>query len=93
MKRAPTTNRYELAWILSRIAIPSLLLTAVLVTGCARVDGGAGVADGAQVFRDQGCYGCHTVGTTGTPIATDLTRIGSRHGRTYFVRWLQDPSH
>lgn len=93
MKRAPTTNRYELAWILSRIAIPSLLLTAVLVTGCARVDGGAGVADGAQVFRDQGCYGCHTVGTTGTPIATDLTRIGSRHDRTYFVRWLQDPSH
>jgi cytochrome c553 len=69
-----------------------LPLAAILVAGCAQADSRAGVTDGAQVFRDQGCYGCHTVGTTGTPIATDLTRIGAKHDQTYFVRWLRDPS-
>ena len=72
--------------------IPCLLLAAVLVTACAQVDGGTTVTDGAQVFRDQGCYGCHTVGPTGTPIATDLTRIGAKHDQAYFVLWLRDPS-
>lgn len=66
-------------------------LSALLVTGCAAVDRDAAVA-GGQVFRDQGCYGCHTVGATGTPIATDLTRIGAKHDEAYFVQWLRDPS-
>ena len=69
-----------------------IVLAGALVTGCAELDGGASAAKGAQVFRDQGCYGCHTVGVTGTPIATDLTRIGAKHDQTYFAQWLRDPS-
>lgn len=44
------------------------------------------------MFRDQGCYGCHTVGATGTPIATDLSRIGARRDQASLARWLRDPS-
>ncbi len=69
-----------------------IVLAALLVTGCAAHDPDAAVARGGQVFRDQGCYGCHTVGATGTPIATDLTRIGAKHDEAYFVQWLRDPS-
>src|SRR5215470_9889574 len=45
----------------------ALLLGAIaLTTSCVQAqDRGAG----QMVFRDQGCYGCHTVGATGTPIA------------------------
>jgi len=75
-----------------RWAMTFIMLAAALMTGCAELDGGAESAKGAQVFRDQGCYGCHTVGVTGTPIATDLTRIGAKHDQTYFVKWLRDPS-
>lgn len=71
--------------------VAGVVLSALLVTGCAAVDRDAAVA-GGQVFRDQGCYGCHTVGATGTPIATDLTRIGAKHDEAYFVQWLRDPS-
>ncbi|HEX6081430.1 MAG TPA: c-type cytochrome [Methylomirabilota bacterium] len=71
--------------------VAGVVLSALLVTGCAAVDRDAAVT-GGQVFRDQGCYGCHTVGATGTPIATDLTRIGAKHDEAYFVQWLRDPS-
>ena len=56
-----------------------VVLVVLLAAGCTPLDSGAAVARGGQVFQDQGCYGCHTVGPTGTPIATDLTRIGARH--------------
>src|SRR5262245_25892590 len=46
---------------------------------------------GQQVFKDQGCYGCHTVGKTGTPIAPDLSTIGAKRDRAYLTRWLRDP--
>ena len=72
--------------------VAGVVLAALLVTGCMALDRDAAVARGGQVFRDQGCYGCHTVEATGTPIATDLTRIGAKHDAAYFVRWLRDPS-
>ena len=31
---------------------------------------GSLVAQGKRVFNDQGCYGCHTMGKSGTPIAS-----------------------
>ncbi len=46
---------------------------------------------GEQVFRDQGCYGCHTVGAFGTPIGPDLSHVGARYSRGELVRWLRDP--
>jgi cbb3-type cytochrome oxidase cytochrome c subunit len=45
-----------------------------------------------MVFRDQGCYGCHTAEGMGTPIGPDLSRIGAKHNETYLTRWLRDPS-
>ncbi len=70
-----------------------LLVAVVLVASCVQAqDGGALVARGQIVFRDQGCYGCHTVGAMGTPIATDLSRIGAKRDQAYLGRWLRDPS-
>jgi len=76
------------------VIVRSILLVAVvLVASCVQAqDGGALVARGQIVFRDQGCYGCHTVGATGTPIATDLSRIGAKRDQAYLGRWLRDPS-
>jgi cytochrome c oxidase subunit 2 len=71
--------------------IKGLLLMLLLAAGVEAQDG-ALVARGQGVFKDQGCYGCHTVGKTGTPIATDLSRIGTKHDEAYLGRWLRDPS-
>ena len=48
-------------------------------------------AQGERVFNDQGCYGCHTMGKSGTPIAQDLSTIGSKHSEAYLRTWLRDP--
>jgi mono/diheme cytochrome c family protein len=49
------------------------------------------VVQGQRVFNDQGCYGCHTTGKSGTPIASDLSTIGSKHSEGYLRAWLKDP--
>lgn len=49
------------------------------------------VAEGKRLFTDQGCYGCHTMGASGTPIAPDLSRVGSKHTEAYLISWLLDP--
>jgi cytochrome c553 len=75
------------------IARLGLLLAVLLSASCVQAqDGRALVAQGRTVFREQGCYGCHTVGATGTPIATDLSRIGAKHDEAYLGRWLRDPA-
>jgi cbb3-type cytochrome oxidase cytochrome c subunit len=51
------------------------------------------VEDGRQAFVRNGCYGCHTVGRMGTPVARDLTHVGAKYDAPYFVQWLRDPSH
>lgn len=70
----------------------ALLAAVVLLASSAHAQDSSLVARGRTVFHDQGCYGCHTVGATGTPIATNLTRIGAKHDEAYFSRWLRDPS-
>jgi cytochrome c oxidase subunit II len=71
----------------------ALLVAVVLLAASVQAqDGGGLVARGRDVFREQGCYGCHTVGVTGTPIATDLSRIGAKRDQAYLARWLRDPS-
>jgi cytochrome c1 len=47
---------------------------------------------GAQLFRVEGCYGCHTIGVVGTPIAPDLSRLGVKHTRSDLEQWLRDPA-
>jgi mono/diheme cytochrome c family protein len=47
---------------------------------------------GQKLFFDSGCYGCHMVGKTGTPIGPDLSRVGAKYSREDLIRWLTDPS-
>lgn len=49
-------------------------------------------AEGARLFQVHGCYGCHTIGKMGTPIAPDLSKVGTKHDTAYFVSWIKDPS-
>jgi len=77
--------------VIGRLGV--LLVPVLLVASCVQAqDTRTRAEQGAAVFRQQGCYGCHTVGVTGTPIATNLTHIGSKHDQEYFTRWLRDPS-
>lgn len=71
--------------------IKGLLLMLLLAAGAEAQDS-ALAARVQSVFKDQGCYGCHTVGKTGTPIATDLSRIGTKHDQAYLGAWLRDPA-
>ena len=52
----------------------------------------AGAEEGRLIFFSQGCYGCHRVGAAGTPIANDLSHIGSKYTESELARWLRDPA-
>lgn len=71
------------------------LLAAGFGFGCGRL-GAQGrealIAQGRQLFADKGCYGCHTVGAAGTPIAPDLRRAAARYPEATLARWLRNPS-
>ena len=54
-------------------------------------DGTALVSQGKRLFTEQGCYGCHTVGKAGTPIANDLSQVGSKYPESYLRQWLREP--
>ena len=70
-----------------------LSISLVVLASCAQAqDSRALVGRGRMVFRDQGCYGCHTAEGMGTPIGPDLSRIGAKHNETYLAGWLRDPS-
>ena len=51
------------------------------------------IEQGQRTFMKQGCYGCHTVGKTGTPIGPDLSHVGAKYRSDYIARWLRDPSY
>ena len=63
----------------------------VLCASGASGQGPSLVAEGEQVYRAQGCYGCHTMGKTGTPVAPDLSKIGSKYSAADLRAWLSDP--
>jgi mono/diheme cytochrome c family protein len=70
-----------------------LLVTIVLLAVPAHAQNGSAlVAKGRVLFQEQGCYGCHTVGATGTAIAPDLSRIGAKRDEAALTRWLRNPS-
>jgi mono/diheme cytochrome c family protein len=54
-------------------------------------DGTALASQGKRLFTEQGCYGCHTVGKAGTPIANDLAEVGSKYPESYLREWLREP--
>jgi cbb3-type cytochrome oxidase cytochrome c subunit len=66
-------------------AVMSLFVTAAFGQDSALM------AEGKRLFTDRGCYGCHTMGASGTPIAPDLSRVGSKHTEAYLISWLLDP--
>jgi mono/diheme cytochrome c family protein len=71
------------------------LLASGLGLGGARLDAQsreALVTQGRQFFTDKGCYGCHTIGAAGTPIAPDLRRVVARYSEETLARWLRDPA-
>ncbi len=54
-------------------------------------DAAALAIQGKRLFTELGCYGCHTIGKTGTPIANDLTQVGSKYPESYLRGWLREP--
>jgi mono/diheme cytochrome c family protein len=48
--------------------------------------------EGRQLFFSQGCYGCHRIGVAGTPIAHDLSHIGTKYTESELISWLRDPA-
>jgi len=69
------------------------LMATLLVGACASAqESSQQAARGREVFREQGCYGCHTIGKIGTPIASDLSRIGARHDEASLAAWLRNPA-
>ena len=72
--------------------VVSLVSVVLLASYAQAQDSSAMVGQGRMVFRDQGCYGCHTAEKMGTPIGPDLSRIGAKHDQAYLGRWLRDPS-
>jgi mono/diheme cytochrome c family protein len=76
---------------MTAVALLALLLAAG--TGCASAQNPELVEAGRRAFMNQGCYGCHTVGKVGTPIAPDLSRVGAKYRPEYLARWLRDPAY
>jgi mono/diheme cytochrome c family protein len=76
------------------LAFRVVALTAgtVLMVACAsgRSQTTSDVPSGREIFFTQ-CYGCHTLGGAGTPIAPDLSRVGARLSREEIERRLRDP--
>lgn len=66
----------------------AIALTATVAFG---QDGTALVSQGKRLFTEQGCYGCHTIGKAGTPIANDLSQVGSKYPESYLREWLREP--
>jgi len=72
------------------ISVTLALLLTGLALGAVAQEGPA--ARGKQLFTEQGCYGCHMIEKYGTPIATDLSHVGSKYNVTYLTRWLENPA-
>jgi len=64
---------------------------ALAVGAASGQDGTALASQGKRLFTEQRCYGCHTVGKTGTPIANDLSQVGSKYPESYLRQWLREP--
>jgi len=64
---------------------------AVATTAAFGQDASGLAARGKRLFTEQGCYGCHMIGKMGTPIATDLSQVGSKYPEAYLRQWLREP--
>lgn len=72
-------------------ATPGLALLAAACTS-ASPQPESPVERGQALFVEQGCYGCHTVRGTGTPIANDLSHVGGKYSEAELARRVRDPT-
>lgn len=49
------------------------------------------VARGKQLYEEQKCRMCHSVGGVGNPKGTALDAVGSKHGPDVLRMWLVNP--
>jgi nitric oxide reductase subunit C len=71
----------------------SLLLALALFAGTLQTrDVSAEVAAGYDLWRANGCEGCHTLYGHGGPYAPDLTHIYSQRGDSYLREFLLNPN-
>jgi mono/diheme cytochrome c family protein len=77
-----------------RVVLAAVVMTGLVLGGAWLFAQGrdALVAEGRQLFADEGCLDCHTAGAAGTPIAPDLRRAASRYPEATLARWLRDPA-
>jgi mono/diheme cytochrome c family protein len=75
-----------------RLAAGGLVLAGLVLLTTGRAQDPALVDRGRSLFAQVGCYGCHTLGTWGTPIAPDLSRSGAKYEEGQLVRWLRSPA-
>lgn len=47
---------------------------------------------GADLFRDKGCIGCHSIGGQGGQSGPQLDTVGDRYAADWIYRWLKDPA-
>jgi putative heme-binding domain-containing protein len=72
------------------IAASGIALVALAACAAGRGQEAEGAQRGREVFMTE-CYGCHTLGGAGTPIAPDLSRIGARLSREALETRIRDP--
>jgi mono/diheme cytochrome c family protein len=75
---------------MTRPARLAAVLASLPLAACAAAGTPEPVPPGRQVFLTE-CYGCHTLGAAGTPIAPDLSRIGARLSPQDLERRIRDP--
>ena len=75
-----------------RISIVLVVICLMFSTSAFAQPAPDGAEAGRTVFFSQGCYGCHRLGVTGTPIAHDLSRIGRKYTEAQLEKWLRDPT-
>jgi mono/diheme cytochrome c family protein len=76
------------AWAAVAGAAAAIALAATVAYG---QDGTGLTSQGKRLFTEQGCYGCHTIGKVGTPIANDLSQVGSKYPESFLRQWLREP--
>ena len=73
--------------------VPVAVLLFAAGPALAQAPDAALVLRGEGLFKELGCYGCHTVGKFGTQgIAADLSHVGAKHDVGYLTKWLKDPA-
>ncbi len=53
--------------------------------------GGQQLTAGQLVYQAQGCSNCHAINGIGGTSGPDLTKVGSRHDRVWFIGHFKDP--